>query len=109
MKPNSVRILGKQYSIEYCDKPSDVDILHYKSLWGQIDHWTTSIRIYDKDRQVEDIWGTLWHEILHGIDDVLHLGIYKELGDDTIDLLGMAISDVLFRNDWIKNNETENS
>ena len=102
MKPDTVWILGKKYSISYVDKPSDVDIFGRKSLWGQIDYWTTSIRIYDKGMDDGEIQSSLWHEIVHAIDEELHLGINKELGDDTIDLLGMALADVLQRNEWLK-------
>ena len=103
MKPKSVWVLGKKYSIDYVDKPSDVDIFGRKSLWGQIDYWTTSIRIYcGKNMDDTEIQSTLWHEIVHAIDTELHLGICKELKDETIDLLGMAVADVLQRNEWLK-------
>jgi len=55
MKPNKVNILGIEYSITYLDKPSDVDIYKRESLWGQIDYWTRTIRIYDNGRPEEDI------------------------------------------------------
>jgi hypothetical protein len=109
MKPNKVSILGIDYEIIYVDKPSDVDIYKRESLWGQIDYWTRVIRIYDKDRSEDDIWCTIWHEILHGVVERLHIKAfanYKETHDD-IDLLALAISDILFRNDWIKDYKNE--
>ncbi len=106
LKPKSVNILGKEYSITYVDKPSDVDIYKRDSLWGQIDYWTHSIRIYDNKTSEQEIWDTILHEVLHGL--VAELKI-KSLNDrknddqhDAIHLLAMGLTDVLFRNDWIK-------
>lgn len=103
MKPTNVNILGHDYKITYLDKPSDVDMYGRESLWGQIDYWTRTIRIYDNDRSETDIWYTIWHEIIHGISEGLHLEVLeKSENHDTLDLLSLAISDILFRNNWIK-------
>lgn len=103
MRPDEVNILGICYRIEYVDKPSEVDIFKRESLWGQIDYWTRSIRIYDIGRSTEDLWHTLFHEILHGIADGLKLkSLTNEDNHDDLDILALAIVDVLFRNDWIK-------
>lgn len=103
IKPLSVNILGTEYTIEYCNKPSEVDIYKRESLWGQIDYWTRTIRIYENDRINSDLWQTLIHEILHGI--VVSLKI-KELqgkeNEDKIDLLALGLTDVLFRNRFLK-------
>jgi hypothetical protein len=103
MKPDKVNILGVEYKIIYCDKPSDVDIFKRNSLWGQLDCWTRTIRIYDSDRPAEDIWQCIFHEVLHGISELLHL---QCLGDENnheeLDLLALALADVLFRNEWMK-------
>ena len=103
MKPTSVNILGCNYSIEYVDNPSNVDIYKRQSLWGQIDFWTRTIRIYDKDLSVEDVWQTLLHEIIHGICEQLHLRKFKDKDNhDDLDLLVLALMDVFFRNGWMK-------
>ena len=103
MKPTSVNILGCNYSIEYVDNPSNVDIYKRESLWGQIDFWTRTIRIYDKDLSVEDVWQTLLHEIIHGICEQLHLRKFKDKDNhDDLDLLALALMDVFFRNGWMK-------
>lgn len=102
-RPDSVVILGIQYNIEYVDKPSEVDIFKRESLWGQIDYWTRSIRIYDNDRTEEDIWETIWHEVLHGVIDALKLRCFS--GDECendLGVLALAISDVIFRNGWMQ-------
>ena len=101
MKPEKVNILGVEYSITYVDKPSEVDIYHRESLWGQVDYWTRTIRIYDKDRPVEDIFHSIMHEILHAITEELKLDMRKAEQHDDLDILAIALTDVLFRNGWI--------
>jgi len=106
MKPTNIKILGVNYTIEYEDKPSEVDIFKRESLWGQIDYWTRSIRVYDNGRSLEDIWHTIIHEVLHGIIEELHLKTYKTKSNDYDDQahrdlhrLSLALRDVLFSND----------
>jgi len=103
VKPTEVNILGKTYSIQYVDNPADVDLYRRKSLWGQIDYWTRTIRIYDKERTPADLLETVLHEVLHGIASELEL---KQLqGDDNEEALGilaLALADVLARNGWLK-------
>ena len=100
-KPTSVNIVGVIYKIEYVDKPSDVDVFKRTSLWGQIDYWTRTIRIYDNGRSMEDIWQTLFHEILHGIAELLKLSsLNKDENHDELDVLALAIVDILIRNGW---------
>ena len=101
MKPKKVNIIGIEYAVEYVDKPSDVDIYKRDSMWGQIDYWTRTIRVYDNGRPVEDVFQTLLHEVLHGIANALKLDLAKEENHDEIDILALALTDVLFRNDWI--------
>lgn len=104
MKPQSVNILGIEYKIEYHDNPANVDVYKRQSLWGQTDFWTRTIRIYDgSNRPIEDIWHTIFHEVIHGISEALHLkNLTKDENHDELDLLALAINDILFRNDWIK-------
>lgn len=103
MKPTKVIILGKVYDITYTDKPSEVDIFKRESLWGQIDMWTRSIRIYCNNSSEEDLWHSILHEILHGIAEELHLReLIKEENHDQLDLLALALADVMFRNGWMK-------
>ncbi len=101
MLPDKVNILGIEYSIEYKDTPSEVDIFNRESLWGQIDYWTRSIRIYRNDLSSEDIWSSIIHEVLHGIVETFHLSSLKSNDNhEELDLLALALADVLFRNDW---------
>lgn len=103
MRPASVNILGVIYKIEYVDKPSDVDIHGRESMWGQIDYWSRSIRVYAKNISDEDIFGTILHEVLHGIVDTFKLkSLQGDDNHDDLDLLAQAQADVLLRNGWIK-------
>lgn len=103
MKPSKVNILGKPYQIIYVDNPSDVDIHKRESYWGQIDLWTSTIRIYDNETSAESLLHTLIHEILHGISVELKLGMEdNDESHDKLDLLALGISDFLVRNGWLK-------
>ena len=101
--PNNVNILGIRYSIEYVDNPAEVDLYKRRSLWGQIDYWTRTIRVYRNQRPVEDVWQTILHEVLHGLADALHIENLsgKDADEDTIDLLAVALGDILIRNAWL--------
>ncbi len=102
-KPDRVIVLGITYTIEYVDKPSEVDIHKRESLWGQVDFWTRTIRVYDNNTTIEDVWGTILHEVLHAIANDFKIEcLEKEENHDDLDLLSLALTDVLFRNDWIK-------
>jgi len=100
--PNKVNICGIEYSITFFDKPSEVDMQKRESLWGQIDYWTRTIRIYDNEQPPEDVFHTLMHEIIHGVASALHLeSLSKEEHHDDLDILALALSDVLLRNGWL--------
>lgn len=103
-RPEKVNILGIDYAVLYCDKPSDVDVHRRESLWGQIDYWTRSIRVYDDGTRLPaDLWETILHEVLHGIGDGLKLDKFsgKDCDDDMVDILALALTDVLVRNGWL--------
>lgn len=103
MKPENINILGVIYKVKYCDSPSDVDIHKRESLWGQIDYWDRTIRIYDNGRPAGDILQVILHEVIHGIDEALHLKLGKENDmEEVVDLLAMALADILVRNEWLK-------
>jgi hypothetical protein len=104
MKPKEINILGVKYKIDYVDNPAEVDQYKRESLWGQIDYWTRTIRIYSNGRPIEDIFQTLLHEILHGIESQLKIRCFKDTngGHDDLDILALALTDVLVRNDMIK-------
>ena len=99
--PAQVKILDVVYTIAYVDKPSEVDFQGRKSMWGQVDFWTRSIRVYAADRSQSDQRQTLWHEVLHALCEKLHVEVKEgELVDDekTIDLLATGINTILMDN-----------
>lgn len=101
MRPTSIVILGHKYEISYLENVADVDIYRREALFGQMDPWTRTIRIYVKDRKETDIIQTLIHEILHGIEDVLKLKCFKDdRGNESeeLDLLASGLMDTLLRN-----------
>jgi hypothetical protein len=101
--PDSVNILGLTYSVEYVDNPADVDIWKRQSLWGQVDYWTRSIRIYRNQLPPDDMWQTLLHECLHVIAKALHLeSLTNEDNHDDLDILALALADMLMRNGWLE-------
>ena len=102
LRPESINILGKTYSVAYVDKPSDVDIYNRDSMWGQVDYWTHSIRVYAPNGfSQEEILDTLLHEILHVIGKTLKIKVLKE-DEDIVGLVAMALADTILRNGWME-------
>ena len=112
MKPTNVNILGVDYTIEYTDRPSDVDMYKRESLWGQVDFWTRTIRIYYNNRGIQEVWHTIIHEVLHAICDQLHLTCFKgncsneKIAHNELDIIATTLLDVFVRNNWIELEET---
>lgn len=90
---DKVKIVDIEYTVEYLDNACDVDIHKRKALWGQIDFWTRTIRIYNNGRPLEDVRQTLLHEILHGLDHHLQLDLDEEKDEErVIDLLATGLN-----------------
>jgi hypothetical protein len=102
-RPKDVNICGIVYTIEYKDKPSEVDIFKRDSLWGQIDPWTRTIRVYDNKKPDIDVLQTIIHEMIHSIAISMHL---KSMKDDAnhndLDVLATTLVDTFVRNGWIE-------
>lgn len=94
----SINIPGKDYSVKYAQKPSDVDINKKESLWGQVDYWSRTIRIYDNGRQDTDVLTCLLHEVIHAIDTELKL----KMTHDNIHRRACVLIDTLRRNNMVK-------
>lgn len=102
MRPSRIVILGKEYKVSYVDSPSEVDLFKRQSLWGQIDYWTRTIRVYAADRIESDIFETLLHEIVHGVAQELNIACLKdEKNHDQLDVLAVGLADVLVRNGMV--------
>ncbi len=111
--PKTIEVGGLVYKITYTDKPSDTDAEGRQTMWGQIDYWDRSIRIYIKNRTKEDIYHTLLHEIIHAISQQYQLGLEEkeitmtdnESNDKEssfVDIFSLLLFDTLKRNDWLK-------
>lgn len=101
MKPIKIEILCRTYTIEYVNNPADVDMYKRESLWGQIDFWTRTIRIYDNNRTASDIFETLLHEIIEGLQSDLGIKSLRDHHDD-LALLAVGLTDTLLRNGLVK-------
>lgn len=98
--PDVIYLIGIPYRVEYLVNPLDVDREKRESYWGQIDHWTQTIRVFVKGRSKEAIFETLLHEVLHGLSGLLKL---KNLDDeDTISRLSISLADVLTRHGFVR-------
>ena len=104
-RPTRVNVLGIEYSIEYKDKPSEVDFNERESCWGQLDHWKRSIRVYDAGgRSAVDLLGVVMHELLHALEEELHLGLFDWHDDkkhQAMDVLAKAVIDSFVRSGWL--------
>ncbi len=103
--PTRVKIFDIEYTLEYVDKPSDVDLEGREGMWGQVDYWTRSIRILSPPGfQPADIWHSIWHEILHALAN--HLKITVAAGrltedEGAINLLAIGINTIIRDNEWM--------
>lgn len=99
-RPKQLVIMGKPYTITYCKSPSEVDSQHRMSLWGQHDAWAREIRVFDDGTTAdEDVWHTLFHEVLHAIGEILKLHMLEdEDNHEALDLLALALADLTFHN-----------
>ncbi len=109
MRPKELNILGRKYTVEYVNSPAEVDPHKRESLWGSMDPWTRTIRVYDNGRAIEDIIEVLLHETLHSIEQDLKLDAFSgSEGHDELDILGIALADFLIRNNWINLKDFKN-
>ena len=96
---SSIDILGRDYRIVYVKSASEVDPQGRDSLWGHVDYWNREIRIYDNGRSERDIFETIMHEILHALDNDLHLGLKDhDGGEGRLHRLSVGLADTLRRN-----------
>lgn len=101
--PTSINIFSVIYDVSYHLMTTEVDSNKRKSLFGQVDYWDRTIRIYYKDRTIEDVFMTLLHEILHVIDGDLEIGLFEgEEEEKKINNLTLSLFDTLKRNNWLK-------
>jgi len=102
--PKEIDILSTKYKIEYLDNTLDVDPDHREPMFGNIDFWSRTIRIYKKDLQTVDVFKTLIHEIIHAVIEAARISEISELEkyEDITDLLTVLLTDTFLRNKFIK-------
>lgn len=97
--PDEVKIFDVTYKIIYVDNPSEVDVDKREALWGQIDYWTRTIRVYHNGRSINDIWHTLWHEMIHAVCEKMKIETIEKDEKD-IDLLATGINSIIVNNNF---------
>lgn len=101
--PREIYILGKRYSVTYCEDPADVNPDPGAKAYnlGQCSKWDHSIRIWAPNEPTE-ILDTLLHEIIHLIADDLCDHINDEAHHGDLRNLATALADTLTRNGMIR-------
>lgn len=94
--PKKLVILGIPYKILYFNDGHKVDRDDTKFLYGQLNNDSCVMRILKGERPIEDIWQTIWHEVLHSITG--QLGSHRKMTEADIDSLSTAINDFMWRN-----------
>ena len=88
--PDSVRICGVEYRIEYVDYLNDGVNIAY----GHIDYDRCRIEINSSlDLNPQKICKIIWHEIMHGIVDAGGLKLDNE--EEVVDILSKGVYQVL--------------
>ena len=101
--PSSVNVAGLVYKITYVDSPAEVDIFKRESMWGQCDYWTRTIRIYQNDTPIEDVWQSVIHEVLHALSSALNIKCLKDVDNhEELEVLSGGLMDTLIRNGWME-------
>jgi len=100
--PTRITILGVPHKVEY--KENVGDIMERETAWGSFDPWTREIKVWaPKGRDWADVLETLIHEVLHAVKHLLHLEAFAgDVGHDELDLVALALTDMLIRNNWLK-------
>ena len=95
--PTSIKILGNTYHIKYYKKrPNVAKDGDSESLYGEIRHWESEIRIFSK-RSHAQIWRTIWHEVLHAL--IWHLRLKsctkgKKAEETLLDNLALGLTEI---------------
>ena len=99
--PKSIMIFNSMYKVKYYDKASRVDHIKRESLWGQIDFWDSTIRIYEGQYSKAGIWQTIWHETVHAILAKTYLKLNDN--EEFVDLMATAINGIFEYNETFRN------
>ncbi len=97
--PKTIVLFSKRYRMQYCENPVDVDSQKRQSLWGEVDHWDNTMRIFIGNgvRDFTEVMHTIVHECVHAIEAQLKLD-ENCCNEHFIDLLSLGIVDLLKNN-----------
>ena len=97
--PKEISFFSNKFKVLYIEDISMVDPNKESILFGRIDFKNNEIRIFNsQNSSIANIWGTLWHEILHALVTSLHLDLPEEEEERWIDLLAMGITHCCLEN-----------
>lgn len=94
--PKKLTILGIPFKVIYFDDGNRVDSNDSKYLYGQLCNDDGTMRVLRGKRPIEDIWQTIWHEVIHSITG--QLGSHRKMTEADVDALSTAINDFMWRN-----------
>ncbi len=94
--PKKLTILGIPFKVIYFDDGNRVDSKDDKYLYGQLCNDDGTMRVLRGKRPIEDIWQTIWHEVIHSITG--QLGSHRKMTEADVDALSTAINDFMWRN-----------
>lgn len=101
--PEKINILSTEFSVEICEKPSDVSGDGRDAQWGNIDYWNSEMRLY-KHKSKEQIFKSFIHEIVHGVITELRITEISKLDryEDIVESFSSVFVDTLIRNNLLK-------
>jgi hypothetical protein len=98
LKPNKIKILGREYKILYLPTIDKVNTTGSNDLlFGQIEYIEDTIRLYAGLKPFPALQ-VLFHEIIHGIN----VSMNAELKEKQIDSIALGIVNVLIDNKMLK-------
>ena len=98
--PKEIRMFSKRFKIIYLDRINEVDETGEAILYGRIDLQKNEIRIYNNHDGYEeaDIYGILFHELLHGIFINLDINVPDTEEERIINLISLGLTHILLEN-----------
>lgn len=102
LKPKSIKIFSKEYTIQYVDTLGNVDPHSEDYLYGCIDFRSNTIRVFNNFPSPRDHYKTLAHEVLHGIVADLGIDFKNDSEERIIDNIALGIADILISNNLTK-------
>lgn len=68
-KRTKIKVVDADYKLLYFDSMGQVSVQDNGSLRGQCVNSACEVRIYEVPGNERETWNTIWHELLHAIED----------------------------------------